>query len=467
MSRRAKRSRAAAPAQTHQPIKRPTQEETKPRLFQPVHGAVLIEISERLPFRKLTASDVSRDVLFAAYIDSLSALNKVRSEMLALLDAVATASIVRETELPEDAWQEVEASIRAEYRTQLDVPRNLAGAELGALPHAEIRKHLQDRLSHALTTLVCQFFDGLSTLIDRQLVGLVHWFGTNAVTYRFYRHRIRTHAVLTTVTDERKSEPEAWVTETRRRRTKSLPVEVILECHRHDAVDAFWTSIDNTKVVMPPNVRALIETIPDWMRPSIRIIDGYLIRERNEEVGRKESSVVLSVEEETITEYNYGLEPAVVLGSIVLIGWGPKEIAEEQATRKKLRVIGLSRAASALLGAVVLALQLLTWALSRHILAASLFFLLALLCFAASVFALALSARYLLRSKSVKLGEREFQSLLAGPVLLMAGLQTMLLPGSWAWLLLGVPVVGTGLWLSHHTAAFLRDLFLPSRKGHS
>ena len=68
------------------------------------------------------------------------------------------------------------------------------------------------------------------------------------------------------------------------------------------------------------------------MRPSICVVDGYLIQETifEREVSQREFAQV-----ETEEELLHGHEPAVCLGPFVLTGWGPRDIDLEIERREK------------------------------------------------------------------------------------------------------------------------------------
>ena len=99
-------------------------------------------------------------------------------------------------------------------------------------------------------------------------------------------------------------------------------------------INAVRTSIRDSRVVMPPEVERLVEHIPAWLYPFVRVIDGTICRERIiERDTRVEDWVNVQVHDEPI----FGWEPAVIIGPYVLTGWGPREIEQEQARRHAIQ----------------------------------------------------------------------------------------------------------------------------------
>ena len=61
--------------------------------------------------------------------------------------------------------------------------------------------------------------------------------------------------------------------------------------HEHAVMNAVQTTIGNSRVVMPLEVRQLVEHVPDWLYPFVSVIDGDLFRERIVEQDLKAGSV--------------------------------------------------------------------------------------------------------------------------------------------------------------------------------
>lgn len=424
-------------------------------LHAPLEAELVAAILAQMPFCSLAKEESSREVIIARYLDSLKRLDVHRQELLALGESIATASIHFESSPAADIRAEIEQLITADFRFRLDASVNLAGAELGALPAAEVFEHLSTALTAACQKLIGQFVDGLISLMDRKLLGTAHWPGQNAVKYRFYRHRVRVQEAVTrtTITPLPNNSTGVWQwrqDESRQLHLKvrSVPVEISIDCHQHDVINAFQTSIENSTVVTPPEVKGLLRTIPSWMRPSIRIIDGHLIRERINLQKQTHTSVVTEIEEEVITTYIPYFDPAVLLGTIVLAGWGPKEIEQTRTVLRQQEIQTESGPASTFWLVCSLALQVPTSCFLAGPGAVPRSFLLAAMLFIGSVFCLAMALHNFLQHKATPVKDWEFQALMAGPVLALFGFLVALLGTGSFWSFLGLFIVVAGVALT-------------------
>jgi hypothetical protein len=208
-------------------------------------------------------------------------------------------------------------------------PRNVLTAEVVSQPIAKIHQDLQIALRKSLRQFAHEFEGALQSLVDQQLGGLVEWIGTDACRYHFFKE---------TIIQENDGFTRIDLTEdatTNRRGVQSRTVregEVGRHIHRwsrheHHVMNAFHTAIRNSKVIMPPKVQRLVNSIPEWLYDLVQIIDGEIIRER---VVERDYRNDLWEDTKTRDVPIYGCEPAVIIDQYVLTGWGPREVATEQ-----------------------------------------------------------------------------------------------------------------------------------------
>lgn len=454
----AKKSRTRTPNSSPASLQAETQSRSAPKrslVHAPIEEELVATILAQMPLCSLAKETSSREVIIARYLDSLKRLGVHLQELLALGEAIAIASIHFESSVSEEHRAEIVQLITAEFRFRLDAPVNLAGAELGAIPAAEVHEYLSTALTAACQKLIGQFLDGLIALLDRRLLGIAHWPSQNAVKYRFYRLRVRAQAAVTKTTltqlpNNSASAPQLHWNETSQLQLKvsSVPVEISIDCHQHDAINAFQTSIENSTVVTPPEVKGLLRAIPRWMRPSIRIIDGCLIRERINLQKQMHHSIVTEIEEEVITSYTPHFDPAVLLGTIVLAGWGPKEIEQTNSALRRKEIETESGSASTFWLICSLALQVPTACFIAGPGAVPRSFLLAAMLFLGSVFCLAVSLRNFLQHKATPVDELQFQALMAGPIVVLAGLLLAILGQAGLWSVPGLFIVFVGVALT-------------------
>jgi hypothetical protein len=414
----------------------------------------------------LSQEEANRTVIFATFIDSLAKISSCREELIALGFSLGRATISYDSP-PESAVRvDSEKQVVAQYHLHLDSPVNNAGAHLGALPAEEIREYLTPALSDACRKLIEQFVDGLIALVGRELIGMADWPSENAVKYWYCRHRVTTHAAVTTRTSKGNGSHvqnirgvNRLITKTLHREAEHIPTTRTREVHHHDAIEAHSCSIEAATVVIPENVKQVIGAIPDWMRPSIRVADGYMIRTRVETKQSISTAVITQVKthEEETTTFLHGTDPALLLGNLVLVGWGPVEIEQELKAEGERQVVSQCVSGAAYWGASAFFIQILLILLSRKLLLHPAGVILVMLAFAVSVFCFARCIGYAFRAKSRQSNELELQLTVAGPVLMFAGLQTFILPGSLLWPVMGFTLLCLGCYLTYKSP-FYRSL---------
>ncbi len=318
-------------------------EETADLSHQELKQQLVDAIWNRLPYVREPERPTDVVSLFSIYVQSISVIESSRLDVLQLLQTMMETSVEVDPSISmaAEAGRAIQAKLAKEISIRIDSPQNLASADLAARPRTEIEQILENGLHVAVQKLVTQVVDGLGVLVDRSVAGLVHWTGPNTVKYHFFRRRFTGDSYeLRTVRGPIR--PRAADDDPRDSRrlmqrhitTTSSNLVCFLAHHRHHAVEAFHTTIENSKVVMPPFVQTLVCAIPDWMRPIVKVIDGHLIRE---EITQHELDRERIVRTETFDEPLQGPEPAVVLGPFVLTGWGPFEIEAELNRRSAMQ----------------------------------------------------------------------------------------------------------------------------------
>ena len=117
-------------------------------------------------------------------------------------------------------------------------------------------------------------------------------------------------------------------------RSQHVKHEIRFARHEHEVIDAMHASIGNSTVVMPPQIVRLTKSIPEWLYPFVDVIDGQIVRERiiERDVSVEDWSKVVVRDVPII-----GGDPSIVIGPIVLSGWGPREIQQEQERRQSIQ----------------------------------------------------------------------------------------------------------------------------------
>ena len=409
-------------------------------------------IAQMLPFYSLPENVTDKRTLFTNYVDSVAVLRQCRQDVLELYRAMIETAMEFDfsSTLSEEARAEIIEEFMKDAEVPLAQPENLATADVAALEPAEIQARLKASLEKSLHTLIADLIEGLGLLTERSIAGLAHWTSSNTVKYHFFRRFVEEQSRTTRTKRggvRRRSKAEAFGDFRRWKRVNKRLTTTKVSCrlahHRHETIDAIHTSIDNSQVVMPQFVQALVRQIPDWMRPSISVIDGYLIREtvQEREICQRELTQV-----ETFEELLYGHEPAVCLGPYVLTGWGPREIDAENQRRKQDTSVTAESHSARFWGASAAASQVFC-VLFAHVgwlpLAAVLF-----------IFGMASATLWISQASRVAglaLSEWDRQRITLGCLLLLGGLQLVLTPLSLLFILIGIPLFLAG------TAILYRD----------
>lgn len=197
-------------------------------------------------------------------------------------------------------------------------------AELAARPLDEFRSSLNREFEQLKRQFVSEMLDMLIQLVGLEAIGLVEWFANDKCTYSSYvRECAFTKTHQATLSSQVTIEEGRW-----KRREK---VEIAREGKRtlvrrtQHLVEAKECKVGESKVTVPREQLEFLTTIPQWLSPSIRIVEGMLIRE----------TVVaedLGVQKFTSTEdrVQWHNDPAITLGPFVLSAWGEAEILREE-----------------------------------------------------------------------------------------------------------------------------------------
>lgn len=313
------------------------------------------EIHSRLSWAELPlhAGDVQSVV--AAFLDSLNQLDQFRRDAERLMRTACEANLEFRQQRGETHEQARDAAMRTELEDMVQKaacdwpkPRNILDARLVSRPVSEVR----ERLNQVITEGVADFTNGLfalfAKLVDHELFGLVEWLPNNCCAYHFFKRVIiqENDGASSTVKEVRFDQPRDFDSTTGRRAIGQRTTRKArgegrhthrFARHQHDVMHAIRTSVENTRVVMPPHVERLCLAIPVWLKPFVEVIDGTIFRERIiERDMRVENWQDVQVKVEVIDEPIMGHEPGIIIGSYVLTGWGPREVEAELRRREAI-----------------------------------------------------------------------------------------------------------------------------------
>ncbi len=312
-------------------------------------AAVAKEIRSRLPWAQLSPDVSEVQPLVEAYVASLNQLAQFRQDMDNLLHAACEANLEFRQELGETHAAARDAALKSERDDMLRKatcdwfpPRNVLDAKLVSRPVSEVRRRLDQAIADAVTEFTKQLFALFAKLVDHELFGLVEWLPNNCCAYHFFKRVViqendgASHTVNEVRFDRATQRDPATGRRIIGQRTRRIAQGEGQHTHRfarhqHDVMNAIRTSIDNSRVVMPPPVERLCRAVPDWLKPFVEVIDGTIFRER---IIERDIRVANWEDVQVIDEPIVGCEPGVIIGSYVLTGWGPREVEAELHRRE-------------------------------------------------------------------------------------------------------------------------------------
>lgn len=313
--------------------------------------AVAREIRSRLPWAQLSADLSQVQPLVEAYVASLNQLTQFRQDVDQLLRAACEANLEFRQELGVTHAAARDAALQSERANMLRhakcdwfPPRNVLDAKLVSRSVSEVRRRLDQAIADAVAEFTKQLFALFAKLVDHELFGLVEWLPNNCCAYHFFKRVViqENEGASHTVNEVRfdraaKRDPVTGRRIIGQRTTRIAQGEGRhthrFARHQHDVMNAIRTSIDNSRVVMPPPVERLCRAVPDWLKPFVEVIDGTIFRER---IIERDVRVANWQDVQIFDEPIVGCEPGVIIGSYVLTGWGPREVEAELRRRETL-----------------------------------------------------------------------------------------------------------------------------------
>jgi hypothetical protein len=285
-----------------------------------------------LPFAHIRKDDrEKKEVLARAAAESADRLRQCVKETEIFFRALVTCAIeVRDCKSPTERLRLKQLK---EKELLADMPRLRPPLFMPILLHimangkpSTVEMYYDIGLKFAIGELIQDILDGLERLVSTQLVGKIKWYSPQVCEYDFYRAVVVQSLGESSTT--RREEGSKVIDTTTRTVTDNHRVAI----HSHEVINAKKLALPAEKILRPQSVSTLIESIPIWLKHSVRVVAGDQIRETIVErelrtVSREDRSerVVATRSEDTI----YRWDPALVLGPYVLAGWTDADVAAE------------------------------------------------------------------------------------------------------------------------------------------
>lgn len=316
------------------------------------HYAALAEVRaalwNSLPFAQRDPGDLlDLQEVVAVYGRSLAALSKARQEISEFFRVLCqtTLEFRGEGSVSEAARARVlEAQLEqmvASCRLPPWPPDPVFTADICREPLADAIPRLREELAGRTRGLAGQIFEVCERLMTAEIVGRIAWKTASACQLHFHRRVIvqrqtksevagRPSAQLSgPLEDAFNDEGLSLVVSRRRTEVTDWENEFRSARHEHHLVEAVREGVDQTKVPIPEPLRALVQAIPAWLRPSVNIVHGMQFRGTSIERVVHHETWQESRALAPLIEYVPMMEPALTIGHYVLVGWGVPEIVAE------------------------------------------------------------------------------------------------------------------------------------------
>lgn len=206
-------------------------------------------------------------------------------------------------------------------------------AELIAQPLPAVQSSVLKLLQEASHTLTNQLFVSLHMLVELNVVGIIDWKDERTCKLSFFRHSIEQDLIESRKTSTvRRTERNTLA----REEWEQLRVRnrYFIERHEHHVMNAEARELEQICHPIPREHDELIDHIPEWLHPHLRVLEGTLILEQIVERQIREdqwqSTPILRSTHET-----HELDPAILLGHFVLTGWGQRDVDREIHRRRR------------------------------------------------------------------------------------------------------------------------------------
>jgi hypothetical protein len=311
--------------------------------------AAIDRLWQELPFASLAPECADRSEIVKRYTDSIVRLHEQHRAIDRLFATMCRVNLEFQTIGPLHADQRHKA-VRAKEREMLERGRfkpflddGTLTAQLAAQPPELIRLRLTESLRKLATKLVREVFAALDRFASGQTVGLIEWFGDDACLFHFFSETVvqqetGQHQKRGRKRRRRIDRGTMEVTQTVTHVTEGTNVHRHAR-HEHHLMCAKACRPGEQVRPVPEPAWRLVQAIPPWLQPQVRIVEGDCIRERiierevRTDPWRKE-------QKETIRELqsvHYHVDPAITLDCYVLTGWGDCAIRQEEERQELLR----------------------------------------------------------------------------------------------------------------------------------
>ncbi len=245
------------------------------------------------------------------------------------------SGMTTEALLPDQLEKEIElwrAELLHEAGVNGTVTETIVTAKLAAKPLFNLKSELSGNIQQSITQTKHKMLDQLVKLVEREVLSIIEWFADDKCTFRHFTRECVVEHDKTTIDEQ--VIPIAFGEAIRKRTFKSTGTSKrsLVQRIQH-LVNARPLPHDGATLPIPRGQQAILEALPTWISPAIKIVEGTVIRAT---VAIQEQGAHQWAEQRVVEDkVQWHTDPAIVLGPFVLSAWGQEEIDAEVALREQ------------------------------------------------------------------------------------------------------------------------------------
>jgi len=297
------------------------------------------ELWTRLPISRV-AGDRGIEYTIRIATASTSQVQEWYRELSEFVPAIARAATEhRGEDLTDTLRAELSADMAQQMMEQVRYPvpnRSFVDFEFADLPPAQAWTQARRGLENACLEFANHVFALFDTLQQKQIVGQIQ---ETSSTCRFTFFRRVAIAAFARKRTERRSKRDphfqipghtVFLQETLQ--ISDFDIQHRHAQHVHHVRNPVLSHPNATVNPLPTKYRSLIDSCPDWMVCSVRVLEGELFREERIEW---DLHTEIRTDEKVIERVRCC--PAVIFGPYILAGWGENAIKQEQNRQRDVR----------------------------------------------------------------------------------------------------------------------------------
>ena len=306
-----------------------------PQPRNPLQESLASYFWSRLPFSRAIdlAEHLKHDELCQLEAESITQLNQWQDELQNLAAVHCRTAIEMRTDGPSvDSARQASLEKKAEELLQecgsvFLLLKPVLTADTRPIAARKVYDKLYTVLRQSCQELATGFVTLLDRMRDKSLAGTIHWTTKTDCKLDFFRHVIIHESKATvTQTTEQVTDDAHPILRFREMESSQVSDQHCLAQHEHHVTQAVAHKLEEKWHPIPQQFQPLLDAMPNWLRPHVRILEGHQYLERI----FVRNLYKRDWQTEPIVRREFETEPAILVGSYVLAGWGQAELDREK-----------------------------------------------------------------------------------------------------------------------------------------